>query len=291
MFTNNRRYITPDSTRDDYIALDLRLSSPYKSWHEAIEIMQGRIRGRYLEPMDKLLREDPNKNGFAAMALGCLLIEALLQFREGFPVTPSGFNYTCYTNFLHTQMNEVFTTDRVARRFYKDIRCGILHSAQTKNGSCLTYNKDYTVQCQGNGIMMVNVEGMYDLLDQYFRRYCEELMDVEQRELRVNFIKKMDDITKKWEGSDIIDNLWFAICEKQGRVIEGPNGSPYRIMVRDVDALRIDNTTITKDEIKDALYYWPKETSIKMLSKGPIILKLIQLCREVADDIILRETA
>ena len=299
MFTNNRRYIAENETRDDYICLDLRLSSPAHIWERAIEIMRGRIEGRYLDPMGTLIQADVNKNGFAAMALCCLLIETLLQFREGYPQTPDRQNRRCYSNFLQTQLGHVFNQE-MANRFYNDIRCGVLHSAQTKNGSCLTFNSDYTARIQGNDVMMVDVQGMHREIDNYFRRYCDELMDPINRDLRKNFINKMDDITKKWEGIEIIDNLWFAICEKENREIPRPNGTTFSFeVVSNGTALRLyigpmgrrGGVRILKDEIKDALYYWPNETAIQMLDKGYYIISILNLCRDVADDIIQRQIA
>lgn len=69
MFTNNRRYIGENETRDDYIRLDLRMSSPILDWERAIEIVRGRIEGRYLDPIRTLIQADVNKNGFAAIAV------------------------------------------------------------------------------------------------------------------------------------------------------------------------------------------------------------------------------
>lgn len=299
MFTNNRRYIAENETREDYIRLDLKLSSPTDVWGSAIEIMIERLEGRYLEPMRTLIHTDVNKNGFAAMALCCLLIETLLQFREGYPQTPDGRNKQCYSTFLKNQLGHVFDTN-MANRFYKDIRCGILHSGQTKNGSCLTFDANYIVRIQGNDIMMVNVEGMYYAVEQYFQRYCSELIDPDNIVLRRNFINKMDDITKKWEGDEIIDTLWFAICEKEKREIVQANGNPFsfEVISNDADrqALKILNgrqggIRIFKEEIEDALYYWPNEIAIQKLDNGNYILPILNLCRESADKIIQRHIA
>ena len=292
MFTNNRRYIAENETRDDYIALDLRLSSPDYKWSRAIEIMRNRIKGRYLDPMNVLIHDNVNKNGFAAMALCCLLIETLMQFREGLPMTPSGENLDYYKDFLKQQIGEVFNTQK-ASRFYKDIRCGILHSAQTKNGSCLTFDTNYVVQIQGNGVMMVNVQGMYDVIDGYFERYCTELVNTQNVTLRKNFINKMDDITKKWDGDRVIDNLWFAICEKENIRIERENRRPFSFqVVSDGKALKINGGfRITKEQIEDALYYWPNERAILMLDRGSFILPILQLCHNIADDIIRKKIA
>lgn len=297
MFTNNRRYIAENETRDDYISLDLRIGSSMLKWEKAIEIMRGRIEARYFDPIRTLIHEDVNKNGFAAMALCCLLIETLLQFREGFPQTPDRQNRRWYTDFLRTQLGHIFN-QHMANRFYKDIRCGILHSAQTKNGSCLTFGTDYTARILGNDVMMVDVQGLYHEMDQYFRRYCNELMNDYNSDLRKNFINKMDDIAKKWEGIEVIDNFWFAICEKEYKEIFRPNGRPFSFtVISNGTALKINyrqtgsqgGYVISKDEIQDALYYWPNETAIKMLDKGNIIFPILCQCGDIASDIVQRQ--
>lgn len=296
MFRDDRRYITENDTRDDYINLDLRLNSPLYTWNSAIDIFCSRIEGRYLEPMDMLIGADVNKNGFAAMALCCLLIETFMQFREGFPQSQKYVNHQYYKKFLLEQLRNVFD-NQTASRFYKDIRCGILHSAQTKYGSCLTFGKEYTVKIQSNDVMMVDIQNMYNCVLVYFNRYCDELRDLSNTELRCNFISKMDDITKKYAGNRIIDNLWYSIAEKEGRKIEFRN-SQYDIhSVSNVNIVLTQSNRchgvikISKDEIENALYYWPNERSIKYIDKGEFLFALLDMCKNVANEIIVRKTA
>lgn len=125
-------------------------------------------------------------------------------------------------------------------------------------------------------------------------------MDSENIDLRKNFINKMDDITKKWEGIEIIDNLWFAICEKEKMEIARPNGSAVSFeVISNGTALRVYNSRqltrggirISKEDIEDALYYWPNQRAIEMLDKGSYIYPILNLCRDVADDISQRQIA
>lgn len=302
MFKDNRIFITEGDTRDDYIGLDLRLDSSHYQWKNAIEMMRRRIEGRYLDPMRALINADANKNGFAAMAICCLLIETLMQFREGFQKTPARMNKKYYTNFLINQLGNEFDR-RMADCFYTDIRCGILHSAQTKNNTCLTFDTDYTVAEHVNGVLMVDVKGMEREIRDYFNRYCSELENPNNKDLRENFIRKMDDITNKWAGTSIADNIWFAICAEEKSVIRLQNGNYLMIEVVDhATALRIhvsynhpgfsatrNKERITKAEIEKALYYWPSETAIKMMDKGEYIFSVLFLYRKVVDDAIARE--
>jgi len=61
---------------------NLHLDDPHSNdWDCAIEILNRRIRGRFLEPADNIACLP--FGGFAVMALDCLLIETLEQFKRG----------------------------------------------------------------------------------------------------------------------------------------------------------------------------------------------------------------
>lgn len=291
MYTNNRRYISEIDTRDAYINLDLRLGSSSDIWSSAVSMFRNRIEGRYLGPAGLLIQLDVNKNGFAAMALNCLLIETFMQFRNGFPQTPEGANKRWYVDFLVNQFGCVFD-ETLAKRFYGNIRCGILHSAQSKGESCLTFGTEYVARIQGNGTMMVDVQGVYNLLDDYFEKYCNELMNIGNAELRRNFISKMNDITKKSEGSEALDNLWFAICAHQGEEFEVSNGKKFIMTYVRNQSIRINNSiSITKEDIEDAMYYWPNESAMRMQNKSNYIIPLLHACRNIVDNIVQKEIA
>lgn len=58
------------------------------SWNKAICIFEDKIRGRYLDVISRIDNNDCLHNdGFVIMALNCLLIETLLQFKNGWNET------------------------------------------------------------------------------------------------------------------------------------------------------------------------------------------------------------
>lgn len=81
---------------------------------------------------------------FSIMALNCLLIETLQHFYLGIDETPTRINKTNYINFLTSRKPyKSKFNNKTARNFYKGVRCGILHQAQTKRNTQLTlYNPD-----------------------------------------------------------------------------------------------------------------------------------------------------
>jgi len=190
-----KSYISPKYTIEDYINLNLGLESTVDDWEKALDIFNSRLEERYFNVIYSLL-DDVYSNGFAIMALECLLIETFYQFREGFSVTPSGKNKESYGNFLRKSFPEVFDSSK-AERFYTDIRCGILHSAQTKNGSQLTYKKSYVVELfDGGRKIRVDVKRFADIVWDYYKGYVDALKIPEERYLRENFIKKMNYICR-----------------------------------------------------------------------------------------------
>lgn len=188
-------FISARHRKEDFINLHLNLRSCEKDWNFAIEIFEDRIRGRYLEIIDRIINNGCLMvDGFSVMALNCLLIETLLQFKNGWDETKKS-NSDEYSKFLKEEFPHIFTNKELALIFYRDIRCGILHSAQTKNGSQLTVNENYTVAVINTNrrkSISVDVVGISEIIKSYYSDYIEKLRNAQNVDLRVGFIKKMD---------------------------------------------------------------------------------------------------
>jgi hypothetical protein len=93
------------------------------------EFVKERFAERYLKPLDV----DPRKrSGFASLAIGCLMIEALESFRQGWPNTDRKGIEAFSLFFGHWSQFKDF--EPLSGAFYKHIRCGILHQAETTGG-------------------------------------------------------------------------------------------------------------------------------------------------------------
>ena len=159
---------------------------------KAIEFFRDRIQSRYLDQIHMLNNagEGVISNGFASMAICCLLIDTFYQFEHGLAKTVQ--NEVNYTEFLRTYLGDVFDTQEKADRFYTDIRCGILHSAQTKNGSKLSTAAGCAVQYidATPGLpIIVDVRKMEERLLVYFHEYCERIRY--DHTTQSNFVKKL----------------------------------------------------------------------------------------------------
>ena len=187
MYNKGSHYISPRFKKDDYIKLQLSVNSPQKTWEKAIEIFEDRIENRFFKQIGTLL-SNINDNGFTIMAINCLLIETLYQFRNGIDETKN--NKESYSSFLVNNFSNDFIDKDVARKFYERIRCGILHSAQTKTNSCLSTELGIPITYQDD-YLIVAVKPFFDSLLIYYNNYKNDLRKMENADLRQKFINKM----------------------------------------------------------------------------------------------------
>lgn len=95
-----------------------------ESWEFAIKIFEDRIKGKYINLIERLIEESRNeeeifvKYSFSIMVLNCLLIETLLQFYECTDTT-KGENNKAYTKFLtsYERFKSEFS-EKTAKTFY-----------------------------------------------------------------------------------------------------------------------------------------------------------------------------
>ncbi len=176
-----------------YIAEDWK-SLHFKTedeWQKAIDIFAERIRERFLEPIARI--EKCDFAGFAVMALDCLLIEMLEQFRMGVNRTPPGKSKDYYIDFLTmTSFGEYFDK-RQATLFYRQIRCGILHQAELRGSSKIVIDIDAPLvqYAPDNKGLFVNRYLFHAQLKTEFQNYVDSLMNPYNTGVRTKFIKKM----------------------------------------------------------------------------------------------------
>jgi hypothetical protein len=202
-------FISPKYVLDsDCIDLFIKLTnkSNKESWDKAIDIFEDRIKGRFLNIVNSLLDESKQDrsltNGFSIMALNCLLVETLQQFYLGLEDTRRN-SKNSFVNFLtqspyfngtHRKYSKMFGksfTGKSAELFYTDVRCGILHQAETKNNVMLTYYGTYLVDDGTNpGWLMFDVGWFTKALNLEFDRYVTRLKDNQQEDIRNNFCIK-----------------------------------------------------------------------------------------------------
>jgi hypothetical protein len=123
-------YISPKYCVADWVARDL---SQEADWKKAAAIIGDRMSGRFFKIVEHI--QDQDFSGFAILALDCLLIESLQQFKTGVDTTPNGKGGEYFEAFLTSPGFDKHFDKAKARKFYKEFRCGILHQAEIKNNS------------------------------------------------------------------------------------------------------------------------------------------------------------
>lgn len=99
------------------------------------DALHRRFKERYLEPA----LSATHKHGFAMMAISCLMIEALESFRQGWS-NSDGKSKAAFCYFFDG--NDGFKEFRGhSQAFYKNVRCGILHQAETTESWKITRKK------------------------------------------------------------------------------------------------------------------------------------------------------
>lgn len=194
-----------------------------QDWGTAFEIFEDRIRYRFLDAIDVMQKDDNDhyfntcqrRFGFAMMALDCLLIETLAQFYGGWEDSIAAQkalkidNKCFYTKFL-TKKSFVLTSvfdQNTADAFYRTIRCGILHQAETKEDSTIRYYDDidnsdepFTLLDDGKSLR-IHWSNFHPLVLQEFEAYCARLRNDEESDLRDKFKRKMDFICRIGEAA------------------------------------------------------------------------------------------
>src|SRR5262249_3818794 len=94
---------------------------------EISKFIHERFTERYITP----LKKEP-KHGFCTMAISCLMIEALESFWQGWP-NSDGKSKAAFCYFFD-RSDDLKDFRGHVQEFYKHVRCGILHQAETTGG-------------------------------------------------------------------------------------------------------------------------------------------------------------
>jgi gamma-glutamylcyclotransferase (GGCT)/AIG2-like uncharacterized protein YtfP len=152
------------------------------------------------------------------MSIDCLLVETLNQFYKGIENTDKEYKAKNWETFRDFFQQSPFFQDFFAPSqsfsdpdeeraisksgiFYDQVRCGLLHQAETKELSKINF-RDFSAMVKhvdssypAKGII-VNRVLFHNALVQEFERYKKRLSDISETQLRENFIAKMNMICR-----------------------------------------------------------------------------------------------
>jgi hypothetical protein len=136
-----------------------------KAKHSIIRLIYHRFNNRYIK------HTKGADSGFLIMAICCLMLEALQSFKHGLNDT-KGIGVRVFRRFFQEETRHFPGFSKIADDFYYNIRCGILHQAETKNAwrillrsGKLLDDKEYSI----------NATKFLDALEQSMNDYVETL--------------------------------------------------------------------------------------------------------------------
>ncbi len=163
-----------------------------------IQIIEHRLKDRYMKVLNNA--NDIDLSSFLILAISCLLIETLQCFYEGRNDTnKKGEGQKIFKNFFKRESLLFPGLEDISDVFYKNIRCGILHQAETKEGWRLNKNGPLLDKEKRiiNGLLF------YKSLKEAIDNYLNELRVKKINETNwVNAYQKLDFICKNCNKPD-----------------------------------------------------------------------------------------
>jgi hypothetical protein len=158
------------------------------------DAIRHRFTERYIEPVTS---SDGKKiHGFTIMAVSCLMIESLESFRQGWVNSGGkGMGQLAFCGFFdcHTEF-ECFRG--YSAKFYKNVRCGILHQAETTGGWKITQRETVSLFVP-DPLPTINATLFLQNLHTVLDSYCDMLKVADWgSEEWQNVRKKMDALCK-----------------------------------------------------------------------------------------------
>lgn len=130
------------------------------------DFISNRFNERYLLPFD----DNSKKNGFSMMAVSCLMIEALESFRQG-RQNSKGKSKCVFNSFFNRSSYFSDFSDHKGD-FYKHIRCGLLHQAETTGGWKITRKGNQLVDLDNR---VIDATIFMEKLELEIKSYVKEL--------------------------------------------------------------------------------------------------------------------
>jgi hypothetical protein len=180
---------------DDFLLTRTVTVGQLKTWMAAkdseaknkiIELIRHRFTNRYLKHLHTI------DSGFLKMGIACLTIETLESFKQGKKDTkPKGVGKQMFIDFFRTENHLFPGYSAIDTDFYSNVRCGILHQAETTNGWRIL----------GSGPLLdkrgkaINAKSFVSALDKAIDRYEAELRTSEfSTQIWKSALKKLRDI-------------------------------------------------------------------------------------------------
>lgn len=184
-------------------------------WLVAFNVLHKRWQKRYLDPIEWIHRKKGPRNsegeGFAIMTIACCLFEAVAAaysgkiyhyeetVRKQFHPWAYKDAACCYTDVLknHPVFKDSLSGSGIdEKRFYRGIRCGLIHEARTKAEFKINTNSSRSELAWKDGdATIINrhafVQGLAKMID-LMETHIRDDVDIKGRACRLNLARHMD---------------------------------------------------------------------------------------------------
>lgn len=150
-------------------------------YNQICKNMRLRVEDNYIKPINTFMRAtETSKNrenfGFIVMGINCILIELYFELINGYDESNDGGRriVDAYKTVLPQLDFEVSIAG--AKRFYKGIRCGIIHQGQTKENTAITFEYDCIMEHNG-GYYLCNPESLFRKLQNLYASYWKDISE------------------------------------------------------------------------------------------------------------------
>jgi hypothetical protein len=192
---------------------DVQLYLNDKDKKQLAQFIYDRLYGRYLKSFDYPAENyhTEYKSGFLLMASCCLLIETYISFTVAKYRSTRDKSGPCFGEFFTTEDRFIEFSDGgrqadgklstskqggIPNDFYSNVRCGILHSAETKNGWRITRTKARPLFDKQT--KQINATKFANRLKTVLSHYKTKLIasDFDNAVIWDNFRNRIDDVIK-----------------------------------------------------------------------------------------------
>lgn len=165
LFSMDKRAPSDVSLSSTVTVADYRAFKRAKDKESIAEFVYQRFYERYLKPFES----KDHKHGFAMMACGCLMVEALQSFWTG--SAKSGLSGPAFSHFFD-RVERFACLREYSRHFYKHVRCGIMHQGETTGGWRIRRDAS---QLFNSEHLVVDATRFLSALEESLRDYCDLL--------------------------------------------------------------------------------------------------------------------
>lgn len=143
--------------------------------------MKKRINENYFSPIEKFLKHSSGSeiranSAFITMGINGILIELLYEIQNGYDESKDGGTVGKAYETVLPLLDSNITAD-LAGKFYRGIRCGIVHQGQTKEKTALTYELDAVIELNGE-YYVSNPETVFHKLKKLYKEYWREISEL-----------------------------------------------------------------------------------------------------------------